>query len=95
MFSCDFWEISKNTFFTEHLWVTASKKWNISTKMVKENADLLSDFLLSPFYKCVQGGSFFSYLRKAKVYYYYYYYYYYIYYYFLLLLFFMFSVVTA
>ena len=24
MFSCDFCEISKNTFFTEHLWTTAS-----------------------------------------------------------------------
>ena len=23
--SCKFWEISKNTFFTEHLWATASK----------------------------------------------------------------------
>ena len=24
MFSCEFYEISKNIFFTEHLWVTAS-----------------------------------------------------------------------
>ena len=24
MFSCEFWKISKNTFFTEHLLVTAS-----------------------------------------------------------------------
>ena len=24
MFSCEFWEISKNTCFTEHLWATAS-----------------------------------------------------------------------
>ena len=24
MFSCQFWEISKNAFFTEHLWATAS-----------------------------------------------------------------------
>ena len=24
MFSCQFCEISKNTFFTEHLWTTAS-----------------------------------------------------------------------
>ena len=24
VFSCDFCEISKNTFFTEHLWTTAS-----------------------------------------------------------------------
>ena len=25
VFSCEFWEISKNTFFTEHLWRTASE----------------------------------------------------------------------
>ena len=24
LFSCEFYEISKNTFFTEHLWATAS-----------------------------------------------------------------------
>ena len=24
VFSCEFWEISKNTFFTEHVWTTAS-----------------------------------------------------------------------
>ena len=23
MFSCEFWDISKNIFFTEHLWTTA------------------------------------------------------------------------
>ena len=26
MFSCEFCEISKNTFFTEHLWTAASEK---------------------------------------------------------------------
>ena len=26
-FSCEFWEISKNTFLTEHLWTTASNFW--------------------------------------------------------------------
>ena len=32
MFSCEFSEISKNTFFTEHLWTTASpsKFWACS-----------------------------------------------------------------
>ena len=25
MFSCEFWKISRNTFFTEHLWTTASE----------------------------------------------------------------------
>ena len=29
VFSCEFCEISKNTFFTEHLWATASVKINI------------------------------------------------------------------
>ena len=27
MFSCEFREISKNNFFTEHLWTTASASW--------------------------------------------------------------------
>ena len=26
VFSCEFCKISKNTFFTEHLWVTASER---------------------------------------------------------------------
>ena len=34
VFSCEFCEISKNTFFTEHLWTTASifteHRWTIS-----------------------------------------------------------------
>ena len=24
VFSCEFWDISKNTFVTEHIWMTAS-----------------------------------------------------------------------
>ena len=28
VFSCEFCEIFKNTFFSEHLWTTASEKWN-------------------------------------------------------------------
>ena len=31
-FSCAFWEISKNTFFTEHLRATASITLNLSTE---------------------------------------------------------------
>ena len=27
LFSCEFYEICKNTFFTEHLWTTASVPW--------------------------------------------------------------------
>ena len=30
VFSCEFCEISKNTFFTEHLWTTASKQIKLS-----------------------------------------------------------------
>ena len=30
MFSCEFYEISKNAFFTEHLWTTASTMWPIN-----------------------------------------------------------------
>ena len=28
VFSCEYCEISRNTFFTENLWTTASKNWN-------------------------------------------------------------------
>ena len=28
VFSCEYYEISKNTFFTEHLWTTASELQN-------------------------------------------------------------------
>ena len=28
VFSCEFYEISKNTFFTEHLWTTAFVIWS-------------------------------------------------------------------
>ena len=30
LFSCEFCEISKNTFFTEYLWTTASKEFKTS-----------------------------------------------------------------
>ena len=36
MFSCEFWEISQSTFFTEHLQATASLKkdfWIIKNKI--------------------------------------------------------------
>ena len=29
VFSCEFYETSKNTFFTEHLWSTASEKFHV------------------------------------------------------------------
>ena len=36
MFSCEFYKISKNTFFTEHLWATAS---DICSGDIKCNVD--------------------------------------------------------
>ena len=35
VFSYDFCEISKNTFFTEHFWTTASKNILVKTKVFK------------------------------------------------------------
>ena len=43
LFSCEFWEISENTLFTEHLWTTASiysgslfnaLRWNTNVKKI-------------------------------------------------------------
>ena len=35
VFSCEFCKISKNTFFTKHLWMTASIFW-VSKKVIME-----------------------------------------------------------
>ena len=49
MFSCEFCQISKNTFFTEHLWTTASRNFEIKAlrqmhegnkELIKESRDL-------------------------------------------------------
>ena len=32
VFSCEFCEISKNTFFAEHLWATASEQFKMKLK---------------------------------------------------------------
>ena len=46
MFSCEFCEICKNPFFTEHVWATASlmkKKWSVSITLFKiDNSKYLS-----------------------------------------------------
>ena len=40
MFSCEFCEISQNTFFTEHLWMTASTLWKYQVlNRIKERTD--------------------------------------------------------
>ena len=41
VFSCDFCEISKNTFFTEHLWATASVDITIAPANVFKNYFLI------------------------------------------------------
>ena len=41
VFSCDFCEISKNTFFTEHLWTTASVDITIAPANVFKNYFLI------------------------------------------------------
>ena len=36
VFSCEFCEISKNTFFTEHLWATASVSLSLMKQCMRE-----------------------------------------------------------
>ena len=45
MFSYEFCEISKNTFFTEHLWTTASKGYRRKTAACSKIVSLLRLFL--------------------------------------------------
>ena len=42
MFSCEFCEISKNTFFTEHLWVTASRQVTVPLQCLQTAKSLIS-----------------------------------------------------
>ena len=42
MFSCEFCEISKNTFFTEHLWATASKQVTVPLQCLQTAKSLIS-----------------------------------------------------
>ena len=44
VFSSEFCEISKNTFFTEHLWATASESWKFR-RWKWENLDHLTKLL--------------------------------------------------
>ena len=41
VFSCEFCEISKNTFFTEHLWTTASVTY--TKKLYREDPENVRD----------------------------------------------------
>ena len=42
MLSCEFCEIAKNTFFTEHLWATASKQVTVSLQCLQTTKSLIS-----------------------------------------------------
>ena len=44
MFSCEFCEISKNTFFAEHLWTTASNHFRTIKSLKNENIRAVQDF---------------------------------------------------
>ena len=46
MFSCEFCEISKNTFFTEHIWATASKLYR-QIYLLSSSITILSEFINS------------------------------------------------
>ena len=51
-FSCEFWETSKNTFFIEHLWTTASVLTN--TNQYLTNPNLANLYLTNP--RRIQNG---------------------------------------
>ena len=42
MFSCEFCKIAKNTFFTEHLWATASKQVTVPLQCLQTAKSLIS-----------------------------------------------------
>ena len=44
MFSCEFCEISKNNFFAEHLWTTASNHFRTIKSLKNENIRAVQDF---------------------------------------------------
>ena len=44
MSSCEFCEISKNTFFTEHLWTTASERMRLYFSTIREYAVLIGRY---------------------------------------------------
>ena len=50
VFSCEFCEIFKNTFFIEHLRTTASKKLNFELKPLKQHNIILRIYTLSLMY---------------------------------------------
>ena len=48
VFFCDFCGISKNTFFVEHLWITASVLSKLRNNSLKNYGLFLSHYLSSP-----------------------------------------------
>ena len=76
VFSCEFWEISQNTFFTEHLWTTASEKEcavntnNSYTKKTHSKEQLLSFHFMTwsnHFRKRRNFGHLFDFIFKCNV----------------------------
>ena len=63
VFLCKFCEISKNTFFTEHLWATASVKWRMSLFLLRIYFCFFqrTDSLIS----CIKQSQ--SYLKSQKI----------------------------
>ena len=53
MFSCEFCEISKNTFFTEHLWGAASQYWTLILTYFHETKKLEKVIVIEGVRECV------------------------------------------
>ena len=81
MFSCEFCEISKNTFFTEHLWTTASINWTMTRNQVfiKANNPISTKFavkrtrrrrnfsIAKPHFSCMSTKNSFLLWRKTEI----------------------------
>ena len=69
LFSCEFCEISKNTFFTKHFWTTASKFvtemliFRTSCSQLFFKIDVLKNFAILELFLIVKLQTFFEHLR--------------------------------
>ena len=71
VFSCEFCEISKNTFFTEHLWMTASEGHIIISECALETpwyyAICMAYFCILAFFQSKKGEAFLSYFLCKNI----------------------------
>ena len=83
MFSCECCEISKNTFFKEHLWATASKQVTVSLQCLQTTISLISscrrtgETILSNYWqnpKITAAVHYFNYNSHRHYYYYHFHY---------------------